>query len=411
MDVKLLNHQYELLADTQTKIIGLISGYGGGKTYAACRKAIQLSYLNSGFTGIITEPTFPLLRDVFIPEMKLALDEWGIEYKFNSSNSIFYLMINGKETKIICLSMENVDRLIGINAAWIICDEFDTTKAELAYKAFNKLLGRLRSGNVRQFVITTTPEGFRAAYRIFVTEKDDSKKLIHAKTTDNKYLPLDFIETLKAQYPANLLEAYLNGKFINLTSGSVYKYFNRDTHNSNETIKQNDILYVGADFNIGACINIVSVKRDDKMIAVDEIISYDTKAMIENLKEKYERHIIYIYPDASGDNRKTNADYTDIQLLRNANFKVFNNASNPSVIGRVNTMNNQFEKGKLLVNIKQCPQLTNALEQHAWDIKTQAPEKFSEHPSVDDYNDSFSYCIAYLNPISARMVKAKMSGH
>jgi phage terminase large subunit len=196
-DIKLLNHQYELLADTTTKILGLISGFGAGKTYVACRKAIQLAYLNAGHDGIITEPTFPLLRDIFIPEMKKALEDWGVPYKFNSSNSIFTLDINGVDTKVLCMSMENVERLIGVNAAWIICDEFDTTKPELAYKAFIKLLGRLRAGSVRQFVITTTPEGFRAAYRIFIKEADSSKKLIQAKTTDNKYLPADFIETLK----------------------------------------------------------------------------------------------------------------------------------------------------------------------------------------------------------------------
>ena len=27
-EVKLLNHQYEMLADTETKVLGLISGYG-----------------------------------------------------------------------------------------------------------------------------------------------------------------------------------------------------------------------------------------------------------------------------------------------------------------------------------------------------------------------------------------------
>ena len=110
---------------------------GGGKTFAACRKAIQLSFLNAGFTGIVTEPTYPMLRDIFIPEMKIALEDWGIKYKFNASNSIFLLDINGQETKILCMSMENVERLVGINAAWIISDEFDTTKPDISFKAYN----------------------------------------------------------------------------------------------------------------------------------------------------------------------------------------------------------------------------------------------------------------------------------
>ena len=62
LEVKLLPHQYELLADTSTKIIGLVSGYGAGKTYAAVRKALQLAFLNPGCAGVITEPTYPLLQ-------------------------------------------------------------------------------------------------------------------------------------------------------------------------------------------------------------------------------------------------------------------------------------------------------------------------------------------------------------
>ena len=78
-EIKLLNHQYEVLADTTTKILGLVGGYGNGKTYTACRKAIQLSFLNAGCVGILTEPTYPMLRDILIPEMKIALEEWGIK--------------------------------------------------------------------------------------------------------------------------------------------------------------------------------------------------------------------------------------------------------------------------------------------------------------------------------------------
>ena len=162
LEVKLLPHQYELLADTSTKIIGLVSGYGAGKTYAAVRKALQLAFLNPGCAGVITEPTYPLLRDILFGDLENALVEWRVPYKFNKSSAVFTLDVNGAKTPILCRSMENWERLIGINAAWIICDEFDTSKTEIALKAYEKLLGRLRAGNTRQFIITTTPEGFRA---------------------------------------------------------------------------------------------------------------------------------------------------------------------------------------------------------------------------------------------------------
>jgi hypothetical protein len=351
-----------------------------------------------------------MIRDIFIPEMKSALEEWNIEYKFNASNSIFILNINGVQTKILCMSMENVERLVGINAAWIISDEFDTTKADISYKAFNKLLGRLRAGNVRQFVIVTTPEGFSSAYRIFVKEASPEKRLIKAKTTDNKYLPLDFIETLKSQYPPNLLDAYLNGEFVNLNSGTIYSYFNRETHHSSDDYINGETLYISQDFNYLGCISIVYVKRNGYDVAIDEIISNDTRSIIVNIKYKYPDSYICIYPDASGNAHKTSSNTTDIQMLREAGFSVFVNSRNPSVRDRINITNNLFEKKLIRVNTYKCPRFTESLEQHSYDEKTGEPCKYSGGATVDDFTDGGTYYLAYEYPIADSVNRVKLLG-
>ena len=308
------------------------------------------------------------------------------------------------------MSMENVERLVGINAAFIICDEFDTSKEEIAYKAYNKLLGRLRAGKVRQVVITTTPEGFGATYRIFIKESSDEKRLIKAKTTDNKYLPLDFIDTLKSQYPANLLDAYLNGEFVNLNSGTIYNYFNRDVHHSNDDYIGGETLYVSQDFNYLGCISIVYVKRNGYDVAIDEIISNDTRSIIVNIKYMYPDSYICIYPDASGNAHKTSSNTTDIQMLREAGFSVFVNSRNPSVRDRINITNNLFEKNLIKVNTHKCPRFTEALEQHSYDEKTGEPCKYSGGATVDDFTDGGTYYLAYEYPIVAGNNTHKLLG-
>ena len=175
-DLKLLPHQFALIKDTTSEVLGLVSGFGAGKTFAVARKAIMLAMANPGCDGIVTEPNYPLLTQILIPEIKTALDFFSIKYEFKTGESIFYCEIEGKETRIICKSMEGYERLIGINAAWVVMDEFDTAKTELAYNAYIKLLGRLRVGTVRQMVIVSTPEGYRAMYRIFVEEADKGNK-------------------------------------------------------------------------------------------------------------------------------------------------------------------------------------------------------------------------------------------
>lgn len=402
MDIKLLPHQFEVIADTETKILGLVSGYGGGKTYVACKKAIQLARLNKGFTGIITEPTYPMLRDIFIPEMILALEFEKVDYSFNKSNSIFTLMIEGTPTKILCMSAENYERLVGINGAWAIMDEFDTSKMDIALKAYQKILARLRVGNVRQLVIATTPEGFRATYQIFVKDIDKgNKRLIKAKTTDNYHLPSDFIDTLREQYPPNLLNAYLNGEFVNLNSETIYSYFDRKLHHASVEPLEHETIHIGQDFNFNGCISTLWVIRDDIPMQFGEFISKDTYGIVENILKRFKPNNVIIYPDASGNAHKTNATKTDIEILRRAGFNIRVNSKNPRVQDRINSVNALLAHNRIRIDTDKCPKTTEAFEQQSYDDKGE-PEKFAGAATIDDFTDAAGYFIYYKFPLIDR---------
>ena len=95
-------------------------------------------------------------------------------------------------------------------------DEADTIPKREAESAMNMALARLRSGNIQQFYATTTPEGHGWAFDTFKKNAKTDTRLIQAKTSDNKYLPEGFIESLIQNYPEQLIKAYLNGEFVNL---------------------------------------------------------------------------------------------------------------------------------------------------------------------------------------------------
>jgi PBSX family phage terminase large subunit len=381
----------------------MTAGFGSGKTFAVARKGILLAKKNKGCDGIITEPNFPLLTQILIPEMKSALDFMDIKYEFKSGESIFYCDIDGEETRIICKSMESYERLIGINAAWVIMDEFDTAKSELAYNAYLKLLGRIRVGNVRQMVIVSTPEGFKAMYRIFIEEADENKTLIKAKTTDNYHLPQDYIDTMMSQYPAELVEAYINGEFTNLTSGTVYNKFDRTMNNTTQQYDGISDIHIGIDFNVTAMSAISCIVSDMTIKAVDEFVGlFDTPELIEAIKERYKNRNVYVYPDAAGNARKSvSANETDIKLLKQAGFTVKVGNQNPSIMDRVNTMNSLFcnakNERKLFINIAKCKQLTKALEQQAYDSKTNLPDKNNGYDNMGI--DALGYLCYKLMPI------------
>ena len=411
MLMRLLSHQMAIVSDTEHKIIGLVAGYGSGKSYIMARKSVLLMLANPGFDGAMLEPTYSLITEILLPEMHKALKEFGIDYIYKSGESIFYCQVFDKEigeyveTRIILKSIENYERLIGLNLAWIAADEIDTARADLGYKAYIKLLGRLRVGNIKQFCLYSTPEGFKTLYKIFVEEDDEDKRLIRAKSTDNPYLPLDFIETMKAQYSEELISAYINGEFTNLASGSVYPSYDRQQNDTGYVDDKLSDLVIGMDFNIQHMAAVVGVYKDRVLKIFDEFYDYyDTPSLIEAIKARYPNRKVIVYPDASGSSRgATGGDTTNHTLLRAAGFAIRTNEANPRILDRVNTVNaalkNSLDETRLFVSTSGCPELVKALEQDAYDPKTHLPAKGAKDMHI---NDGCGYLCCGLLPIRAR---------
>jgi hypothetical protein len=227
-----------------------------------------------------------------------------------------------------------------------------------------------------------------------------------APTSSNKeHLPDDYIEGLMDQYPPNLVDAYLGGLFTNLTMGTVYGNFSRVLNSSTVALAGPEPLHIGMDFNVSRGCAIVHVLRDGLPVAVDEIVnSYDTPATIRIMKDRYDGFPVTVYPDASGKNRKSqNASQTDLQLLKDAGFRVKTITTNPQIKDRVQSMNAMFLNAqgerRYKVNIAACPFYTDSLEQQAYDANG-FPEKGAG--KGDDLNDSGGYYIVNMFPIVRR---------
>ena len=403
--IPLLKHQADFLRDDQTRHLLMVAGYGAGKTFGFVSKAYDLASKNVGHTGILLEPTAPLLHDILIPDMLTFLEDNDIEHTFiKSPQPNLRIPFGDSETKILMRSLENWQRLIGVNAAFIGTDEMDTVKKDIVLMAYKKLQGRLRKGNVRQMFNTTTPEGFAGAYELF--EKMKIGRIIRAKTVDNPYLPQDFIDDLQKNYPPNLLEAYMEGKFVNLTSGSVYHYFDRVRHHSDIVADEHEVLHVGQDFNVGGCVSTIHIIRGDKVIRVDEIASNNTFDVVPNIRRIYKNNRIIMYPDASGNSGKSNATRSDIQILRDAGFTIDAPKANGRIMDRVNAVNGLLSHDRYLINTNRCPKGTEALEQQAFD-KNGMPEKFNGAATIDDYSDSMGYLIVRKYPLTKNTVSQK----
>jgi len=398
--------QNVFLNGLNTKFRAFVGGFGSGKTFVGCLDLLLFAARQPGYAQAYYGPTYAAIRDIFYPTFEEAAEYLGFTVDVHVSNKEVDIYRNGFwYGKIICRSMDKPGGIIGYKVARSLVDEIDTLDPAKAKHAWNKIIARLRvkiDGVVNGVGVTTTPEGFRFVHDRFADNPKESYSMVQASTYENAInLPDDYIDSLLESYSAELVSAYLNGQFVNLTSGPVYPQFNRVLNATDDTEDGYEGLLIGMDFNVQHMAAVVHVLRDGEPRAVGEFYDlYDTPSMIVAIQDRYPDRPVTIYPDASGKNRKTlDADRNDHALLEQAGFIVNVNPANPRVKSRITAMNTAFcnAKGerKYKVNTELCPNYTKGLEQQAYATNGE-PDKTS---GFDHANDAGGYFIAMDFPV------------
>lgn len=402
---RLTKPQFKLVA-SKSQYPAMVAGFGAGKTKALIARALyyKSNYPKQNIAYYL--PTFDLVRNIAFPRFAEELEALNARFKINK---VYHTVDIENCGSIIFRSMDMPERIVGYEVADSLIDELDTLKIEQARTAWQKIIARNRQkkpdGTINTAAVGTTPEGFRFVYEQWGKEKRPGYELIKASTYSNRRnLPEGYIEALESTYPSNLLQAYLEGEFVNLTAGSVYPTFDRKLNATDETIRQGDALHIGLDFNVTNMSAVINVLRNDKPHAVLELTGiFDTPAMARVIKERYKDngHAIYIYPDASGNSRKSNnASESDLAILRQHGFNVLVNNANPAVKDRVLAVNSMLESRNYRINVDLCPSLVESFERQAYD-KNGEPDKTS---GFDHVIDAAGYMIAYRYPIKSRTI-------
>ena len=406
-----------------------VAGFGTGKSQTmAVSSVLDASEGGSDATIAILEPTFDLCKLIAVPRIEQILSELGIRFKTVGNKEIY--TSHGGIGDFLFRSMDNPARLVGWEAFRIHCDEIDTLKKEAAKGVWRAAIARCRQ-SPKEYVpfdflpddrplnrvsAYCTPEGFNFLYGRWAKDKERSRKagylMIQAATSSNPFLPVDYLDALRASYDPQRFEAYAKGQFVNLKSGTVYKNFKRELNDTDVEIIPGETLIVGQDFNVNKMATVIYVERygEDglaELHAVDERHNgIDTPDVIRWLVEKYQNpgngyiHPIEVYPDASGGNTSSkNASMSDLSMLMSAGFDVYCGQANPAVKDRVISANTLFcnavGRRRLFVSSKRCPQFVECLEQQIYDDKGK-PDK---EAGKDHMNDAGTYPVVYKFPV------------
>lgn len=430
-----------------------VGGYGSGKstTMTACVVSDLVTFRGADI-GCYA-PSYDLLKLITEPYLADYLTKANLQYTFNKSDHIFTVQGYGR---IICRSLMNPERIVGYEVFRSHVDELDTLRPALASEAWKRVIARNRqklyvydedgkrvlredwedlpedesiyaTAPNRVFAYTT-PEGFLFAYERWVKGASDEYRHYSVSTYSNrKNLPAGYIENLEASYPLEYISAYLEGKFVNLTSGRVYTSYDRELNRSYDVADDTETVYVGVDFNVmygAALAHVLRYEEDKKGNSVEQLHaigevhnSYDTDATIAALRDMFPNNPIHVYPDATGDRRSASnsaPNKTDIAKLKLAGFKVIVDSKNPAIRERVQCTNAVFCTGTMArryyINDDLCPEAAAAFEQQVYD-KNGQPDKTSGNDHITEcggYVCAKRYPIAhvragYLKPTQRRV--------
>lgn len=255
MEISLTKPQTEMFELTN-KYPLFVAGYGSGKTQSMIVNALRDCLQFPGARIGAYCPTFDLLKLNMIPRTEEILLGSGITYKLNKQDHIFKLE-NGSE--IIMRSMDNPARIIAYEVFRSHVDEIDTIKKDKANEIWLKVIARNRQaimkkekgellrdedGNAiferNQISAYTTPDhgihGFTySKWGIAEKEIESAKRqgieppewatdyiYVNAPTESNPHNPPEYVEALRKNYPAQLAEAFVGGKWVDMKGVGVF---------------------------------------------------------------------------------------------------------------------------------------------------------------------------------------------
>lgn len=264
MEVDLTIPQTEMFL-LECKFPLFVGGYGSGKTQTLLVNALRdiFSFPETDVSVAIYCPTYDLLNLNFVPRLEVMLQLSGIKYKLNKQAGVFEIPGQGK---IIMRSMSNPDRIIAFEVFRSHVDELDTIGKKKATDVWDKLMARNRqvipkrdeNGNVlfldngkidahkNTISSYTTPDhGFHSfTYERWGDKESEYDKedyqYVQASTLSNPHLPGDYVETLRKNYPPTLVDAFIEGKWVNMAGAGIFDTSKFQRYD----VLPNDIAYI-----------------------------------------------------------------------------------------------------------------------------------------------------------------------
>lgn len=397
-------------------------GFGSGKTWVGALLGVTLALKYPGIIGLVGAFTFTLVRDTTLQMYFNHLDNLGIKYVYNKQEATLSLP-NG--SLIYFRHFDDPECFKSLSVGFIEIEE----ASQVPRQTFEDLHGRLRQtikpewGNfVYRFFGHTNPQGNKGwIYEYFKKSPRKNYRRVIAPTTENTYLPKDYVDSLKDIYTDEQFAMNVLGEDDNSVNNLIIKGFNPSVQiDESLRLKEEFPIHVTCDFNVDPMCWYISQVYNDNVYILYELIQENTTtdaaaSYLCELLKKYKHRKIIINGDASGQMKTTKG--VDYIFLKNRLYKEGFNyietdlaRKNPSIEWRLQCFNNMMygkdKKHHIFIH-PQCVRLIYNFENlelkpnsnkpklpSAKQISSDSRLKYLGHPI-----DAVSYLVCYYFPI------------
>ncbi len=357
--------------------------------------------INAPFDGGLVVPTFADFKNDVLPIMEGIFDSSGIDFKYHGTNHTFQFPWSKGFLRIFSADK----KLRGPNVAYMGINELCLIPLERYLEAIGRV--RIKDAPFPQIVSSSTPEGIGSPYyEKFVEKPMRGSKILYMNTMENAHnLDPNYIQSLKDTYPKQLIDAYLHGLWVSLSSNRFYFAYTPE-NNDNEIEKDDNLIYhIGIDFNVAFLASTIWQDHGNKLVAVDEVVleggeGFKTENLIKALMVRgYTPRNSICYPDPSSRARSTRGD-PDADIIKRHGYEVRIQNIAPRFRERQININNLFDKKGIEINPKTCPKLKKDLISVECDPVT--IEKNKRNPLLTHASDSMDYLVSILRPFKPR---------
>jgi phage terminase large subunit len=391
-----LSKAQRLIADAPFRFRVAVCGRRFGKTHLAIRELAKYAAKPDQRVWYVA-PTYRMAKQIVWKKLKKKLLAINWVKKVNEQDLTLEL-VNGSEISL--RGADNYDSLRGVGLNFIVLDE----AADIDSEAWYEVLRPTLSDTGGHCLFLGTPKGMNWFKDVFDNHLTKNNWVSFQFTTlDGGNVPADEVESARVDLDARTFRQEFLATFENF-SGIVAYSFGKHNIKPAEEISAHEPLILGTDFNIQPMSCTVMRRTKDGLHCVDEIVinGSNTNELVDEIRNRYPKNPITIYPDPAGVQRKTSANgNTDIKILENAGFTVRYHRQHPLVKDRINAANSLFfarDNGSTRFYIDpKCKHTIKSLQQFCYKEGTQIPDKDS---GFDHMFDALTYAIQYLFPIN-----------